>query len=89
MAGRSSRAWALAIGAVLAIATPIEQLQGWIVAANGMHRYPDITDIGIAVLGGAFGAWAGAAGWARFRAQLQTIDVRSMESPLQPSAARR
>ena len=80
--GRSRRAWMLAIGTVLAISAPIEQLQGWIVAANGLHRYPDITDIAIAILGGAFGAWAGAAGWSRFRAQLQTIAVRSMRSPL-------
>ena len=89
VAQQSSRIRALAIAAVLAIATPIEYVQGWIVAENGMRRYPDITDIGIAVLGCAFGAWAGSAGWARFRAQLEAFEVQPVRRGVRASLARR
>jgi glycopeptide antibiotics resistance protein len=53
----------LAILVVLAIAAPLEYLQGWIVG-----RYPDVTDIGLSVVGGWFGVWVGREGWHRFRA---------------------
>jgi glycopeptide antibiotics resistance protein len=88
VAGRSPRMWALAIAAVLAIATPIEVLQGWIGEPNGIRRYPDITDIGIAVLGCTFGAWAGASGWARFLAQLEAVEARPVRRSMRTSAAR-
>jgi len=48
---RSNRSVGQAALAVLAIAAPLEYSQGWIVG-----RYPDITDLGIAILGGVAGA---------------------------------
>jgi VanZ family protein len=48
-----------------AMAMPIEYFQGWIVG-----RYPDVTGVLLAMLGAAAGAWAGGAGWLRFRAMI-------------------
>ena len=55
--GTSGRraAW-LAVGLTLAIAGPIEYLQGWVVG-----RYPDVTDVGMSLCGGWIGAWAAGA----------------------------
>ncbi len=50
IAPRRHRAVWLAIGLTLAVAGPIEYLQGWVVG-----RYPDVTDIGISLCG----AWLG------------------------------
>jgi VanZ family protein len=54
-------AWLRAAAATLLIAVPLEWLQGWVTG-----RYGDVTDVGISLLGAAFGAWAGRAGWRRF-----------------------
>ena len=51
------RAVATAAGLALVVAAPIEYLQGWVVG-----RYPDVTDIGVSLLGAALGAWAGRQG---------------------------
>jgi glycopeptide antibiotics resistance protein len=56
--------YAVAFGASLAIAFPLEYMQGWIVG-----RYPDVTDVAVATLGALLGAWAGGAGWKRFLAR--------------------
>lgn len=47
--------------AVLVAAVGLEYGQGWI---NG--RYPDVTDVGVALLGWAIGVWLGETGWAGF-----------------------
>jgi glycopeptide antibiotics resistance protein len=52
--GRARRPviWA-AVGLTLAIAGPIEYLQGWV-----LGRYPDVSDIGISLAGACVGVWA-------------------------------
>lgn len=65
LARRESRLWLAAIGASLLIAAPLEYMQGWIAG-----RYPDVTDLGVAVLGCVIGAWAGGPGWRAFQEQL-------------------
>jgi VanZ family protein len=56
------RAWAAVVLIVLAIAVPIEYLQGFVVG-----RFPDVTDPSLSALGGWVGAWAGTRGAAGFR----------------------
>jgi glycopeptide antibiotics resistance protein len=53
-AGRARRPaiW-MSVGLTLAIAGPIEYLQGWV-----LGRYPDVSDIGISLIGACFGAWS-------------------------------
>ena len=46
--------WFLAPAAAFVIAWPLEYAQGWIVG-----RYPDVTDIAMAILGALLGAWIG------------------------------
>jgi VanZ family protein len=46
---------------VLATAIGLEYCQGWI---DG--RYPDVTDVGISLVGWSVGVWLGGTGWARF-----------------------
>jgi VanZ family protein len=57
--------YAAAMLLAAAMAMPIEYFQGWIVG-----RYPDVTGVLLAMLGAAAGAWAGGAGWLRFRAMI-------------------
>jgi VanZ family protein len=59
------RVYAAAMLLAAAMAMPIEYFQGWIVG-----RYPDVTGVLLAMLGAAAGAWAGGAGWLRFRAMI-------------------
>jgi VanZ family protein len=49
-AASKRRALIMALALTLAIASPIEYLQGWIVG-----RYPDVSDVCLSLLG----AWAG------------------------------
>jgi VanZ family protein len=49
------RRWAWAIGATLIVAAPLEYMQGWLEG-----RYPDVTDVGMAVAGASLGAWLSA-----------------------------
>jgi len=58
-----SRRRAYVVSAVLAfaIAAPLEYAQGWIVG-----RYPDITDVGLSVLGACAGGWFAGPGWRQF-----------------------
>jgi len=70
------QAEAFAIAATLAIAAPLESLQCWI---GG--RYPDVTDIGISVAGGWFGAWVGREGWRRFDARQWRTTTTPSVSP--------
>jgi VanZ family protein len=49
----------------LLIAAPIEYLQGFIGS-----RYPDVTDIGLSVVGAWLGSWAATEGWRLFDAEL-------------------
>ncbi len=63
------RLWMIAIACTLGVSVPLEGLQGWIAG-----RYPDVTDVGISVLGGAAGMWAGGPGWARFTAMLESFE---------------
>lgn len=52
---------------MLVLVIPLEYAQGWIVG-----RFPDITDIGVAVIGGLAGAWVGRAGYRRYRSEMRT-----------------
>jgi glycopeptide antibiotics resistance protein len=53
--------WATVAAVVAVLAWPLEYLQGWTAT-----RVPDVTGVGIAVLGGLAGAWAGGPLWGRF-----------------------
>jgi len=55
---RRRAVWLVAAAAAIAIAWPLEYAQGWIVG-----RYPDVTDIAMAVLGAWAGVWVGGPGW--------------------------
>lgn len=54
--------WVGTIVTLLVLDVPLEYAQGWVAG-----RFPDVTDIGVAVLGGLAGAWVGRAGFARYR----------------------
>jgi len=51
-----------AVAAGLALALPLQYLQGWIIGRN-----PSVANIGAAILGCVSGAWVGGVGWGRFR----------------------
>jgi VanZ family protein len=51
------RLWLAATLTTLIVAWPLEYAQGWIEG-----RYPDITDVGMALLGALFGVWLGGPG---------------------------
>ncbi len=55
------RSSSTAIALTLSIAVPLEYLQGWVPG-----RYPDVTDVGIALLGCIAGLWTGGTGRATF-----------------------
>jgi VanZ family protein len=78
---RPDRAVVTAIVVAVPIAAPLECLQGWIVG-----RYPDITDIGVSVLGACCGAWAASKGAALF-AEAVSLERRE-RGPRQPERAR-
>jgi glycopeptide antibiotics resistance protein len=51
---RPVRRWVLSIGLTLIVAAPLEYMQGWVEG-----RYPDVTDIGMAIAGAWLGTWLG------------------------------
>jgi glycopeptide antibiotics resistance protein len=56
------RAAIAVVASAIVMSVSLEWAQGWITG-----RYPDITDIGIALLGALIGLWMARDGWARFR----------------------
>ena len=52
---RPARRWGLMIGLTLIVAAPLEYMQGWIEG-----RYPDVTDVGMAIAGAWLGSSLGA-----------------------------
>ena len=64
---RPIRRWVLLIGLTLIVAAPLEYMQGWVEG-----RYPDVTDIGMALAG----AWLGASLGAQARSHTQSLSAR-------------
>jgi VanZ family protein len=75
VARRPARAAVVSLGLTLAIAGVLEYAQGWFVG-----RYPDITDVGISVLGDMAGLLAAGYGASLFKrgfvAELQAVSIR-------------
>jgi glycopeptide antibiotics resistance protein len=65
----------LATGALMTfvLATPLEYLQGWVAG-----RHPDVTDIGVSLLGGLIGAWLGGPGWVAFGRYVDDLGARTV-----------
>ena len=57
--------------AAFLIAAPVEYLQGFVGS-----RYPDVTDIGLSVVGAWLGLWAATEGWRLFDAELALTSPR-------------
>jgi VanZ family protein len=53
----------------LTIAVPVESLQRFI-----GDRFPDVTDIGLSVVGAWLGMWIATTGWALFNAQISLLN---------------
>ena len=70
-----SRAWPAALGTTFFLALPLEYLQGWTVT-----RVPDVTDVGVGMLGAGIGAWTGGALRDRFSA---AVDAKVAEGRAQ------
>jgi VanZ family protein len=67
--------WITTVVIVLAIAVPIEYLQGFVVG-----RFPDVTDPALSAVGGWLGAWAGGRGATAFSQAVAALEPRT-ESP--------
>jgi glycopeptide antibiotics resistance protein len=77
----------VAVASAIAIAFPIEYLEGWIVGG-----YPDITDVGVAVVGTFAGLWLGSAGRYSFEGAVRsaasaTRSTSGIRRQSQPSGA--
>ena len=76
LANQGSSVWMGASITMLVLVIPLEYAQGWIVG-----RFPDITDIGVAVIGGLVGAWVGRAGYSRYRNEMRARPTTRAKTP--------
>jgi VanZ family protein len=77
------RAFTFAAMATLAIAGPLEYLQGWVIG-----RHADVTDVIISVMGSGLGTWlatTGASVFSDYVATAGSLRTRGVDAPLIPA----